>query len=234
MFIVASAVLGNAAETTNTVLWTENNISLTTQKDISIDAIKSKTEITLQLDISNWGTKNSPIGWISTNDNTSASLADGYKKAAATFGYGRNGNDAQWCASTFTTGGTFAGQAQATNTSATSYGGSEQKTIDSTVLFITVSNGTATMYEKALNENTVVKVAQTNGMNTSGFTGLHIGIWTTDGVGARTGTMNASIYDGILTTDDMNNILSVPEPSMFGVLAGLGALALVGARRRRK
>ena len=32
----------------------------------------------------------------------------------------------------------------------------------------------------------------------------------------------------ITTTD------TIPEPSMFGVLAGLGALALVGARRRRR
>ena len=32
----------------------------------------------------------------------------------------------------------------------------------------------------------------------------------------------------------LKNLSIVPEPSMFGVLAGLGALALVGARRRRK
>ncbi len=28
--------------------------------------------------------------------------------------------------------------------------------------------------------------------------------------------------------------LTIPEPSMFGLLAGLGAIALVSARRRRK
>ena len=48
--------------------------------------------------------------------------------------------------------------------------------------------------------------------------------WTIDGV-SGTSAWNSAIRF---------TLTEVPEPSSFGVLAGLGALALVGARRRRK
>lgn len=48
------------------------------------------------------------------------------------------------------------------------------------------------------------------------------------------GVHNAYLIHEHVTTISMTKLSMVPEPSTFGLLAGLGALALVGTRRRRR
>ena len=48
------------------------------------------------------------------------------------------------------------------------------------------------------------------------------------------GDMESWVASWSLSNNTLSLTMTVPEPSMFGVLASLGALALVGARRRRR
>ena len=46
--------------------------------------------------------------------------------------------------------------------------------------------------------------------------------------------MNGAASGGLTLNVKVNDAYVIPEPSTFGLLAGLGALALVGTRRRRR
>ena len=228
ILIAASAALANAAEE-NTVLWSAKNINLGTEENKTFTDVTIPSDgITLKLDVSNWTAQNSAFCWFTTTS------GNNYQNSAAIIGWGKpseKGGSFLYNLSGGSGNTTVSGEGF-DRENATSYTGTGSATQNvSTVLFITVQNSTATLYEKNKAGNEVVKVASISNMNgTSTINGLHIGSWGT----AHSGTMDAALYSGVLSTDTMNSILNVPEPSMFGVFAGLGALALVGSRRRRK
>ena len=217
--IAAGTAFADAAD----LIWSQTDISLTGSETYAIDGTISDG-FTVKIDLSGWQAANGPIGWLTTE------AGNGYANSAATFGWGKNANNAEWHATTFTSGGSATGQqAGDSYADAKSYGASGAF---DTVLFLTVSGGTASLYEQTEAGNEVVLVAQTTGMSTSAVNGLYVGYWNSGESQHQGGTMDVGVYNAVLTTAEMASM--IPEPSAFGLLAGLGALALVASRRRRK
>ena len=218
--IAAGTAFADAAD----LIWSQTDISLTGSNTYNITDVTISDGFTVKIDLSGWQAANGPIGWLTTE------AGNGYANSAATFGWGKNANNAEWHATTFTSGGSATNQQAGENyDDAKSYGASGAF---DTVLFLTVQDGTASLYEQTMEGSEVVLVAQTSGMSTSAVNGLYVGHWNGASSQQRGGTMDVGIYNAVLTTTEMASM--IPEPSAFGLLAGLGALALVASRRRRK
>ena len=218
--IAAGTAFADAAD----LIWSQTDISLTGSNTYNITDVTISDGFTVKIDLSGWQAANGPIGWFTTTDGS------GYQQSAATFGWGKNANNAEWHATTFTSGGSATGQQAGENyDDAKSYGASGAF---DTVLFLTVQDGTASLYEQTTEGGEVVLVAQTSGMSTSAVNGLYVGHWSGASSQQQGGTMDVGIYNAVLSTEQMASM--IPEPLAFGLLAGLGALALVASRRRRK
>ena len=217
--IAAGTAFASAAD----LIWSKSDIGLTGSTTYTIDETISDG-FTVKIDLSGWQAANGPIGWFTTADGSA------YRNSAATFGWGLTANGAEWHATTFTSGGSATNQQAGENyDDAKSYGASGAF---DTVLFLTVQRGTASLYEQTTEGGEVVLVAQTSGMSTSTVNGLYVGHWSGASSQQQGGTMDVGIYNAVLSTEQMASM--IPEPSAFGLLAGLGALALVASRRRRK
>ena len=220
--IAAGTAFADAAD----LIWSQTDISLTGSNTYTIsDTINDG--FTVKIDLSDWQAANGPIGWFTTTDGS------GYQQSAATFGWGMTAGSATGHATTFTKDSGSAGGQQAGDRYAdvNSYGAQTDTAFD-TVLFLTVQGGTASLYEQTTEGSEVVLVAQTSGMSTSAVNGLYVGHWSGGESQHQGGTMDVGVYNAVLTTAEMASM--IPEPSAFGLLAGLGALALVASRRRRK
>ena len=218
--IAAGTAFADAAD----LIWSQTDISLTGSNTYNITDVTISDGFTVKIDLSGWQAANGPIGWFTTTDGS------GYQQSAATFGWGKSSNNAEWHATTFTSGGSATNQQAGENyDDAKSYGASGAF---DTVLFLTVQRGTASLYEQTTEGGEVVLVAQTSGMSTSAVNGLYVGHWEDASSQQQGGTMDVGIYNAVLSTTEMASM--IPEPSAFGLLAGLGALALVASRRRRK
>ncbi len=119
--------------------------------------------------------------------------------------------------------------------------------------------GTGLYYQTTLNWTTVTIVSNASENRLSLYVnGVETGSWSGDAWTAGEGSSlalkgiqigavlggtrkindvqidNIALWNTALSASEVNALIVVPEPSAFGLLAGLGALALAGTRRRRR
>ncbi len=104
---------------------------------------------------------------------------------------------------------------------------------DSFVLTYVVSGAASTLYIDGELAATWSGLGMTQG--TTSISQYNIGNNPAVSAGSNMTLHNLYVHSGAMTAEEVKSFVSsIPEPSAFGLLAGVGALALVAARRRRR
>ena len=238
--LAAGTMLANAETTvtplTSTTGWTHD--SLRDRATWTQDA----TAGTLTLDNSNWGQAISTYDFATDSSLYSFSVDITRGNVSAGFMFTLVGTDSVVVVGTkdYTDGTIFYGTSTDTTQACYSLNTAwdEGTTITPTSLLAT-----------ALNYNATATVTGTTSVNAEGNTILALSVTSTS-AGENTGTATIDLgkdfqLDKIMICGDgannstgiwkvSNLSVAIPEPSAFGMLAGLGALALVASRRRRR
>jgi len=205
------------------------NIAKPAEHDISSLGLNTTTGYTLMLTV-NWTTRgNGTLLWLSNaagEAGYSGGSTDKQLHSTATIGYSTGANK---FAITYGNGSSSGGTHTLPASPVTLPSHTQPATTGVTVtLFLTSQGGTATVYELASDGN-LYQTSTRSSYATGDLATLSIGNWDTSRDSVQAGTMNAAIFSGVLTTQQMADL--IPEPTT----ATLSLLALAGlaARRRR-
>lgn len=205
------------------------NIATAHEYNIADLGLNTTTGYTLMLTV-NWTSRgNGTLLWLSNEAGEagySAGSTDNQLHSTATIGYSTGTNK---FAITYGDGGSSAGTHTLPASPVTLPSHTQPASEDVTVtLFLTSQGGTATVYELA-SDGKLYQTSTRDGYATGNVATLSIGNWATSRATVQTGTMHAAVFNGVLTTQQMADL--IPEPTT----ATLSLLALAGlaARRRR-
>ncbi len=229
--VAAAFLSGKAQATLPAPVYTLSDVNIATAHEYNISDLRldTTTGYTLMLTV-NWTSRgNGTLLWLSNKAGEAANSGgslDRQLHSTATIGYSTGTNK---FAITYGDGGSGGGTHTLPPSSVTLPSHTQPASTDVTVtLFLTSQGGTATVYELA-SDGKLYQTSTRNNYATGDVATLSIGNWATSRTTVQTGTMNAAIFSGVLTAQQMADLIPEPTTATLSLLA----LAAMAARRRR-